>query len=95
MRLWNLMTGKKAGVLNFNKDLLQSVREGKWGTGEGRKVEWNSKGEEFAVAFEWGAVIFGVVSFYSSCWSLYSDLGYRILRRRVLFLPGHGASFIK
>ncbi|KAL2808120.1 60S ribosome biogenesis protein Mak11 [Aspergillus granulosus] len=62
MRLWNLVTGKKAGVLNFNKDILQSVKEGKWSTGEGRKIAWNSEGEEFAVAFEWGAVLFGIDS---------------------------------
>ncbi|KAL8656913.1 MAG: hypothetical protein Q9226_002448 [Calogaya cf. arnoldii] len=47
MRLWNLVTGKKAGVLNFDKTLLQAVDEGRWGRGEGFKVEWNSQGEEF------------------------------------------------
>lgn len=62
MRLWNLVTGKKAGVLNFNKDMLQQVGEGKWGTGEGRKVEWDIEGEEFVVGFEKGAVIFGMDS---------------------------------
>ncbi|KAL4949331.1 WD40-repeat-containing domain protein [Aspergillus filifer] len=62
MRLWNLVTGKKAGVLNFNKDILQSVKEGRWSTGEGRKIAWNTQGEEFAVAFEWGAVLFGTDS---------------------------------
>ncbi|KMK54501.1 60S ribosome biogenesis protein Mak11 [Aspergillus fumigatus Z5] len=62
MRLWNLVTGKKAGVLNFSKEVLQSVKEGRWSTGEGRKIEWNLKGEEFAVAFEWGAVVFGIDS---------------------------------
>ncbi|OJJ44675.1 hypothetical protein ASPZODRAFT_153575 [Penicilliopsis zonata CBS 506.65] len=62
MRLWNLVTGKKAGVLNFSKEILQSVKEGKWSPGEGRKIEWNSEGDEFAVAFEWGAVIFGTDS---------------------------------
>ncbi|KAL3492688.1 WD40-repeat-containing domain protein [Aspergillus germanicus] len=62
MRLWNLVTGKKAGVLNFNKEILQSVKEGKWSTGEGRKIAWNSEGEEFAVGFEWGAVVFGIDS---------------------------------
>jgi protein MAK11 len=62
MRLWNLVTGRKAGVLNFSRDILQAVKEGKWSTGEGRKIVWNSKGEEFAVAFEWGAVVFGIVS---------------------------------
>lgn len=62
MRLWNLVTGRKAGVLNFTREMLQSVKEGKWSSGEGRKIEWNSKGEGFAVAFEWGAVVFGIVS---------------------------------
>ncbi|KAL4878506.1 WD40-repeat-containing domain protein [Aspergillus karnatakaensis] len=62
MRLWNLVTGKKAGVLNFNRDILQSVKEGRWSTGEGRKIVWDTKGEEFAVAFEWGAVLFGIDS---------------------------------
>lgn len=62
MRLWNLVTGKKAGVLNFAKELLQSVGEGKRGLGEGRKVLWNNLGEEFVVSFEKGAVIFGMVN---------------------------------
>lgn len=62
MRLWNLVTGKKAGVLNFNRELLQSVKEGKWSSGEGRRIAWNPAGEEFAVAFEWGVVVFGIVS---------------------------------
>ncbi|OCL15309.1 WD40 repeat-like protein [Glonium stellatum] len=62
MRLWNLVTGKKAGVLNFQRDMLQQAGEGKWGTGEGRKVEWDMEGEEFVVAFEKGAVIFGMNS---------------------------------
>ena len=62
MRLWNLVTGKKAAVLNFEKELLQRVGEGKWSRGEGRKVQWNSEGSEFAVAFEKGVVLFGLVS---------------------------------
>ncbi|KAL4978020.1 WD40-repeat-containing domain protein [Aspergillus desertorum] len=62
MRLWNLVTGKKAGVLNFDRDILQSVKEGRWSTGEGRKIVWNAAGEGFAVAFEWGAVLFGIDS---------------------------------
>ncbi|KAJ9245554.1 hypothetical protein DTO169E5_859 [Paecilomyces variotii] len=62
MRLWNLVTGKKAGVLNFGKDILQSVKEGRWATGEGRRIVWNAEGEEFAVAFERGAVVFGTDS---------------------------------
>lgn len=61
MRLWNLVTGKKAGVLNFGREILQGVGEGRWGNGEGRKVEWDSKGEEFAVGFERGVVVFGMV----------------------------------
>lgn len=61
MRLWNLVTGKKAGVLNFERGLLQDIGEGRWACGEGRKVEWNSLGEEFAVCFERGAVVFGMV----------------------------------
>ena len=61
MRLWNLVTGKKAGVLTFGRELLQEVEEGRWSSGEGRKVEWDSKGEEFAVAFERGVVVFGMV----------------------------------
>ncbi len=62
VRLWNLVTGKKAGVLNFSRQMLQSVHEGKYNSGEGRRIEWNPKGEEFAVAFERGAVIFGADS---------------------------------
>lgn len=61
MRLWNLVTGKKAGVLAFEKELLQSVGETKCTRGEGRKVEWNCEGLDFAVAFERGAVVFGMV----------------------------------
>jgi len=62
MRLWNLVTGKKAGVLNFGKELLMDVGEGKHSAGEGRKVRWGQgeEGEEeFAVAFDRGVVVFG------------------------------------
>lgn len=59
MRLWNLVTGKKAGVLNFSRDILQSVREGKYSSGEGRRIRWSPDGSEFAVAFERGAIVFG------------------------------------
>ncbi|KAL9129920.1 MAG: hypothetical protein Q9217_001768 [Psora testacea] len=62
MRLWNLVTGKKAAVLNFDRSLLQSVGEGKYSSGEGRRVQWNSLGEEFAVVFEKGCVIYGIDS---------------------------------
>ncbi|EEQ34363.1 MAK11 [Microsporum canis CBS 113480] len=62
MRLWNLVTGRKAGVLNFGREVLTAAKEGKWGSGEGRKIRWDSAGEEFAVAFERGIVVFGVDS---------------------------------
>lgn len=63
MRLWNLVTGKKAGVLNFDKALLQEAGEGRRARGEGLRVEWNIHGEEFVVSFEKGAVVFGLVGF--------------------------------
>lgn len=59
MRLWNLVTGKKAGVLNFDKEILQAVKEGKYSHGEGRRINWNQDGTEFAIAFERGVVVFG------------------------------------
>ena len=62
MRLWNLVTGKKAGVLNFDRDFLHRVGEGRHSSGEGRKIRWNHLGEEFVVAFEYGCVIYGVDS---------------------------------
>ena len=61
MRLWNLVTGKKAGVLSFERELLQSVGEGKLSSGEGLKVRWNPAGDEFAVLFNRGGIIFGMV----------------------------------
>lgn len=94
MRLWNLVTGKKAGVLNFSKEVLQSVKEGKWSTGEGRKIEWNSQGEEFAVAFEWGAVVFGVVSLLGS-FSDYCANFDRTAPRNAPSSLTRGANFIK
>lgn len=59
MRLWNLVTGKKAGILNFGRDVLQGIKESKYSSGEGRRIRWNLAGSEFAVAFERGAVVFG------------------------------------
>ncbi|CAD6441836.1 7517b733-103c-4969-b27e-a145e78c319c [Sclerotinia trifoliorum] len=63
MRLWNLVTGKKAGVLNFEREMLGEVGEGRFSSGEGRRVTWgNTKdgGEEFCVGFEKGLLVFGM-----------------------------------
>ena len=64
MRLWNLVTGKKAGVLNFERGMLAEVGEGRHSSGEGRKVAWGSTdaGEEFCVGFDRGALVFGMDS---------------------------------
>ena len=62
MRLWNLVTGKKAGALNFDRELLQAVGEGRYSSGEGRKVLWGEDGEEYVIGFERGAAIYGMVS---------------------------------
>ncbi|MCJ1471841.1 hypothetical protein MMC13_000482 [Lambiella insularis] len=62
MRLWNLVTGKKAGVLTFEREILKGIGGGKWASGEGRKIEWNGNGDEFVVGFESGAVVFGMDS---------------------------------
>ncbi|TPX08992.1 uncharacterized protein E0L32_009571 [Thyridium curvatum] len=59
MRLWNLVTGKKAGVLNFSRDILQDIGEGKHSTGEGRKVVWGNA-DEFAVGFDRNILVFGM-----------------------------------
>lgn len=62
MRLWNLMTGKKAGVLNFGREALSAVGEGRVASsGEGRRVVWAPEGvEEFAVAFDRDVLVFGM-----------------------------------
>lgn len=62
MRLWNLVTGKKAAVLQFEREMLNQVGEGKFSSGEGRKVAWGATdaGEEFCVGFDKGALIFGM-----------------------------------
>ncbi|KAJ9152079.1 Protein MAK11 [Pleurostoma richardsiae] len=65
MRLWNLVTGKKAGVLNFERDVLQEIGEGRHTTGEGHRVVWGSspdEGDEFAVAFDREILVFGMDS---------------------------------
>jgi protein MAK11 len=62
LRLWNLTTGKKAGVLSFERAVLRAVGEGagRW-SGEGRTVAWNGDGERFVVGWEVGAVVYGKV----------------------------------
>ncbi|KAI0597638.1 WD40-repeat-containing domain protein [Biscogniauxia sp. FL1348] len=64
MRLWNLMTAKRAGVLNFSRDMLQEVGEGRHSTGEGRKVVWGATedGDEFCVGFDRDLLVFGMDS---------------------------------
>lgn len=64
MRLWNLMTAKKAGVLNFSRDILQEAGEGKHSPGEGRKVVWGAteEGDEFCVGFDRDLIVFGMDS---------------------------------
>jgi len=62
MRLWNLMTGKKAGVLNFDRAVLSQVGEGKYSSGEGRRVRWHPTGDSYVVGFERGAVVYGIDS---------------------------------
>lgn len=51
------MTGRKAGVLKFEKGVVP--RE--FGS-EGIKVEWNQKGDEYAVCFDRGVVVFDMES---------------------------------
>ena len=72
MRLWNLITGRKAGILNFEKAVLQRLGEGRWTGGEGRQVRWNAAGEEFLVVFERGCIVYGLVRILVS--SRYSRL---------------------
>ncbi|EME80273.1 uncharacterized protein MYCFIDRAFT_117612, partial [Pseudocercospora fijiensis CIRAD86] len=60
IRLWNLMTGKKAQALNFERELLSQVGESKFSSGEGRRVTWDQAGENYVVAFERGAAVFGI-----------------------------------
>lgn len=65
MRLWNLVTGKKAGVLDFGRAVLREIGEARHSTGEGRKVIWGSsedEGDEFAVGFERDVLVFGMDS---------------------------------
>ncbi|KAK0711539.1 WD40-repeat-containing domain protein [Lasiosphaeris hirsuta] len=62
MRLWNLETGKKARVLNFDRDALAEIGEGKHSTGEARRIVWGAADgeEEFAVGFDRDILVFGM-----------------------------------
>ncbi|POS68995.1 hypothetical protein DHEL01_v212612 [Diaporthe helianthi] len=65
MRLWNLVTGKKAGVLDFGRPVLHEIGEGRHSTGEGRRVVWGASadsGDEFAVGFDRDVLVFGMDS---------------------------------
>ncbi|KAK4447034.1 WD40-repeat-containing domain protein [Podospora aff. communis PSN243] len=62
MRLWNLETGKKARVLNFEKSALVEIGEGRHCTGEARRIVWGSADgeDEFAVGFERDVLVYGM-----------------------------------
>ena len=63
MRLWNLETGKKSRVLNFERGPLTEVGEGRHSTGEARRIVWGTArgGEdEFAVGFDRDVLVFGM-----------------------------------
>lgn len=66
MRLWNLVTGRRAGALEFPRDLLRDLtgRGGaSYASGEGRSVVWGATiddGDEFAVVFDRDAVVFSI-----------------------------------
>ncbi|KAF8426421.1 WD40-repeat-containing domain protein [Tirmania nivea] len=64
LRMWNLMTGRKAGALGFTREVMGSTLGNTIGglSGEGQKVRWSPNGEEFAVAFERGVVVLGMDS---------------------------------
>ena len=48
--------------MNFDRSLLTQVGEGKFGSGEGRRVLWNSLGDAYVVGFEKGAAVFALDS---------------------------------
>jgi len=57
VRMWNLMTGRKAGVLALSKEVVPPI----FGS-EGMKVVWSKTGGEYAIAFDRGVVVFGMDS---------------------------------
>jgi len=62
VRPWNLMTGKRAKALNYQRDLLSQIGEGRHASGEGKKIVWGSVdgADEFAVGFDRDVVVFGM-----------------------------------
>lgn len=60
VRPWNLMTGRRAKALNYERELTQQVGEGRHSSGEGKKLVWgNVDGEdEFAVGFDRDVIVF-------------------------------------
>ncbi|KAK3357182.1 WD40-repeat-containing domain protein [Lasiosphaeria hispida] len=62
MRLWNLETGKKARVLNFDRDALAEIGEGRHSTGEARRIVWGAADgeDEFAVGFDRDILVFSM-----------------------------------
>ena len=62
MRLWNLVTGRKAGVLRFDKTIMQAIGGSKQSLSEARKMAWNSTGDQFVVCYDRGAVVYQAVS---------------------------------
>ncbi|KAF3901451.1 hypothetical protein ABW21_db0205269 [Orbilia brochopaga] len=60
VRMWNLMTGRKAGVLSFPKTIPRLIAGM---GGDGVKVAWRpGKDSGYAVLFERGVVLFGADS---------------------------------
>lgn len=71
MRLWNLVTGKKGGMLNFGKDVLGEIGEIGLGRGEASSVVFGTRRktdgernqeEEFAIVFSREVVVYGMDS---------------------------------
>jgi len=60
MRLWNMLTGRREGQLEFPRALLAAVGASRWRGAEGRRIVWSDDGIEFAVAFERGVVVYGL-----------------------------------
>ncbi|KAL6851032.1 Protein mak11 [Amphichorda felina] len=60
VRPWNLMTGRRAKALNYERELLQQVGEGRHSSGDGKKLVWGNVGgeDEFAVGFDRDVVVF-------------------------------------